>query len=419
MKKLALLLIALSIQVSVYSYTWQSFGPDTIHAINACFGVGSSYGIICSPDGMYLYDDNTQEWNFYTNAGLPVWEATHLNANQILVIMGDGSWSDGIYTFDLITHQFEIVEWIPNPTFLKFHQLSGTWFAGFNNVGTAVCGLYKSTDGLNWNEVTFFNEIPCTCMDFFEEHLVISSISNIYDIYWSDDSGNTWNQSYVGGPVISDMKFNNEGELYGIFPDFSNSSGLWKSVDFGNTWDVEFWSDNMSAVGFDAMGTIFVGWESPFSGNEGIAIYDPDAPPPGLTFLNEGLPNININKILLNPTMSAIAIFCCTDSGVYFSLDYMVGKPENYSEKNEINIYPNPARDYININYSLAQKGSSSVKIQVLNCNGQIIDKSKADYNPSVKNKIIKDISKLSSGIYYCIIENEEISITRKFVLVR
>ncbi|MCD4665771.1 MAG: hypothetical protein K8R68_10925, partial [Bacteroidales bacterium] len=97
MKKLALLLIALSIQVSVYSYTWQSFGPDTIHAINACFGVGSSYGIICSPDGMYLYDDNSQEWNFYTKAGLPVWEATHLNANKILVIIGDGSWSDGIY----------------------------------------------------------------------------------------------------------------------------------------------------------------------------------------------------------------------------------------------------------------------------------------------------------------------------------
>ena len=141
MKKIALLFVVLTIQVSTFSYTWIPFGPDSINANNVCFGVGSSTGVICVDNGMYLYDDFSQLWNFYTNAGLPIWGATHFNTNKILVIMGDGSWSDGIYTFDLGTHQFEPVEWIPNPNFLKYHALSGTWYAGFNNTGMEFCGL--------------------------------------------------------------------------------------------------------------------------------------------------------------------------------------------------------------------------------------------------------------------------------------
>jgi len=417
MKKLALLMFVLSIQASVYSYTWLSFGPDTINASNACFAVGSSFGIICSDEGMYLYDDNNQEWNFYTYGGLPVLGATHLNTNKVLVIMGDGSWSDGIYTFHLETHQFEYIEWIPNPNFLKYNELSGTWYAGFNNLGTLFSGLFKSTDGLNWNGISFFDEIPCSYMDFFEDHFVISSISKIFNIYWSDDSGNTWNQSPAGVPFISDMKFNNEGLLYGIFPNGSNSSGLWRSVDYGNSWEVEFWSDNMSAVGFDAFGRIFVGWESPNSGNEGIAIYDPDAPPPGLTFLNEGLPNININKILLNPTMSAPAIFCCTDAGVYMSYDYMVGESERYPEKNEFDIFPNPARDYIDIRYSTVLKGDRNVNVQILNCNGQIIDEFKIPSNVQEKNKIRMDTKGLDPGFYYLLIKSQKETRTKKFII--
>ncbi len=418
MKKIFFLIVTLAIQVSTYSYTWIPYGPENIIVNNVCFGVGSSGGVICTDDGMYIYDDYTQLWNLYTYGGLPFWEAANFNATKILIIMGDGSWSDGIYTFDLVTHEFEPVEWIVNPKFLKYHELSGTWFAGFNNPGTAFCGLYKSTDGLNWEEVPFFSDAPGTCMDFYEEHLVISSVSNIYDIYWSDDSGNTWNQSPAGAPIITDMKFNNEGVLYGIFPDGSNSSGLWRSDDYGNSWEVEFWLNMMSAVGFDAMNTIFVGWEEPFAGYEGIAVYDPIAPPPGFTFLNEGLPDLTINKILINPAMSAIAIFCCTNAGVYMSYDYMVGENTAGEYKPEITLSPNPADDYINIQLDFSQIIKNEIAIKIINLNGELIERKTLNRNSNnFRHRL--NLYNYSAGVYYCVIENEEINVAEKFVLVK
>ena len=406
----------LSILVTpLLSYTWIPFCPDSVHADNIIFNVGSWQGVICSPGGMYLFEEDIQEWVFYTYGQLTVTGAAYFNNEKILVTMGDGSWSDGIYTFDLGTHQFEVVEWLPNPNFLEYHQLSGTWFAGFNNILTSISGLYKSTDGLNWEEVTFFNEIPCTCMDYFEEHLVISSAGNIYNIYWSDDSGVTWHEATGSVPVIADLKFNNEGDLMGIFPGFSNSSGLYSSGDFGQTWNVEFWSDNMSAVGFDAAGTVFVGWESPTAMNEGIAIYTPGVPPPNLTYLNEGLPNLNINKIKFNPAMSAIAIFCCTDAGVYVSYDYMVGEEENEYQPDQIKIFPNPVSTEKMIR--IENSGDFDPEYMEVYSNAGRFVFGKDLSNLSKEDGFVVDLHELQSGIYIIRIKSSNAGYAQKLVI--
>ncbi|MBC8487618.1 MAG: T9SS type A sorting domain-containing protein [Bacteroidetes bacterium] len=413
MKKLILFSAVFFILMSGYSYTWISFCPDSIYATNACFGVGSSKGVICTPDGMYLHDDYNLVWNYYSNGGLPIWEAVQLNATQILVVMGDGSWSDGIYTFNLQTFQFSVVHWCMNPNFIKYHQPSGTYYVGYQ-----FGGLLNSTDGITWSEVSYFTGKSCMCMDFYENHFVVSEVSNVNNIYWSDDSGNTWNQATGSVPIATDMKFSNQGMLYAVFPDYSNSSGLWRSDDYGDTWEIEFYSDNMSAVGYDAVSNIFVGWESPFAGNEGIALYDPQAPPPGLTFLNEGLPNININKILLNPTMAVIAIFCCTDSGVFFSYDYMVGEEENFIESDQISIYPNPVSNQTTIHINLSDIYESLVSISILNNHGQKVDEIKFETNSSNEFEIKWDKGDLPAGVYYLVIKTKKESLSEKFIIL-
>ncbi|MCK4679203.1 MAG: T9SS type A sorting domain-containing protein, partial [Bacteroidales bacterium] len=323
------------ISLSGYSYTWNSIGPDSVNASRICFGVGLPYWVICADNGMYLYNYSTYDCEFFSCGMLPVTGAAYMNPDEMLVVMGNGSLSDGIYTFNWQTHLFEVVEWIVNPNFIELHEPSGTYW-----VGTQFGGMFKSSDGLNWSEVSFFEGKSCSCFDYYGEHLVVSEVSNIYNIYWSDDSGFSW---YTGTatPLLTDMKFNSFGMLYGIFPDYSNSSGLWRSFDFGETWEIVFYADNMSAVGFDAFRHIFVGWAE----NEGIALYDPESPPPGLTFLNNGLPNININKIQLDPSMSAPAIFTCTEGGVYYSNDYLVGIDKPDENLNSVFIYPVPANN--------------------------------------------------------------------------
>ncbi|MCD4746023.1 MAG: T9SS type A sorting domain-containing protein [Bacteroidales bacterium] len=411
MKKLILFLTVLLIHTSGYSNTWHSFCPDSIHATNVCFGVGSSKGVICTPDGMYLHDDYNQVWNYYSNGGLPVWEAVHLNTTQILVVMGDGSWSDGIYTFDLQTLQFNVVLWCVKPNFIKHHELSGTYYVGYSGC------LLKSTDGVIWEDVPYFNGKTCTCMDFYENHFVISETGNINNIYWSDDSGNTWNQTSPGVLVISDLKFNNMGVIYGIFPNYSNSSGLYSSDDYGLSWNLEFYADNMSAVGFDAINNIFVGWESPAGGYEGIAIYDPLSPPPGLTFLNTNLPCININKIKLNPTWSSIAIFCCTDNGVYFSNDYITSINQNKNNKYTISAFPNPLRNYTNINFTLPCNNNKDISINIFNNQGMMIDEICVKNDMSNEYNVRWEPDNLPAGIYNCIICSGQYKIYQKLLI--
>ena len=416
MKKIILICWLSALVLPGFSYTWVAFSPDSIQATNICFGVGSWKGTICSPDGMYLWQDDIMEWSFYTYGGLPVVGAAYLDAERILVAMGEGTYSDGVYSFNLQTHEFEVLEWILNPNFLLFCLSNGKYY-----VGTQFGGMYESEDGLTWSTVPYFTGKSCTTMDFYNNHLVVTEVSNVYNIYISDDYGNTWQEATAGSPMISDLKFNFEGELYGVFPDYSNSSGLWRSDDFGETWDVEFWSDNMSAVGFDAMGTVFVGWAQPPAGNEGIAIYSPGSFPPNLSFLNEGLPNLNIHKILLNPSMSAVAIFCCTDAGVWMSYDYMVGEENQVHQPTQINLYPNPFYKTLRIDISNFKTGFT--KLEIFSSGGELLFHQELHVQAGTPNSLTWNPESvginLSEGVYLLKITQENTSIVQKVIYSR
>ena len=382
---------------SVYSYTWNSLGPQDINANRFCFGVGLPYWVICVDDGMYLYNYSTHTCDFYTNGGLPIWGATHYSADKMMVIMGDGSWSDGIYTFDFNTHQFEVLTWKLWPNFLIFDDYNNIFWAGFQ-----FGGLMKSSDGLNWEEVSALSEKSIACMDVYGENIVVSEVSNVYGIYYSPDGGENWSQSVVS-PLITDLKFDGWGKLCGIFPDYSNSSGLWQSEDFGETWEVVFYHDNMSAIGFDAFGETFVGWH----GDGGIAHFDIQAPPPGLTFLNEGLSNLNINRIQLNPTMSAPAIFVSTEGGAYYSYDYMVGVDEFEKQNPHVLLSPNPVIDKLVI-----ESDCELISVEILSLSGSLAGKYLLGNTVN-----ILDVSQLSRGIYLLNFDTENGNITKKIVV--
>jgi len=409
MKKIIIIIWLFLFSLPSFSYSWIPFCPDTIHANNICFGVGSWKGVICTDDGMYLWEEDIEEWSFYTY-DLPVTGATYLDSERILVAMGNGTYSDGVYSFNLQTHQFEMVEWMINPNFLIQNFNNGKYY-----IGCQFGGLWESTNGLDWDSIPFFIGKSCTAMDTYINHFVVSEVSNIYNIYYSDDSGNSWQEAPAGSPMITDLKFSYDGDLYGIFPGYSNSSGLWSSVDWGNSWEVEFWSDNMSAIGFDAMSTAFVGWESPTSGNEGIAIYTPNSPPPNLSPLNEGLPNLNINKILLNPTMSAIAIFCCTDAGVYVCYDYMVGVEEYNSIPDQINIFPNPVGQQNKVNIEIPDN-QDIMSFQIYSNNGRFVLEKNFNIN-IVENRFDIYLQGFEPGMYIIRIKTDNSEFAKKLVI--
>lgn len=123
MKKFFIIIWAILISIFCNAYEWDSIGPANVYVNN--FNVAQyniAIEILCTSDGILIHEGNA--WNSYNNAQLPALTAVGLDPDNLLVLLGDGSWSDGIYKFNLTSHQFEIVEWIAFLKFLHYCEIS-------------------------------------------------------------------------------------------------------------------------------------------------------------------------------------------------------------------------------------------------------------------------------------------------------
>ncbi|MEA3479724.1 MAG: T9SS type A sorting domain-containing protein [Bacteroidota bacterium] len=403
----ALLLTAgMLVSMQVFA-TWIPFGPEGILSNSICFVVSIEYQFaICHDEGISLYDPVTQEWTTF-NSDLPVLDAFYLDGIKMLVILNQDSDSDGIYTFDPDTEQFDVIEYLETPHFIYLDEGLQTFYVGYR------FGLMSSQDGFTWNQVEALNNCNIVDMDVYQFNYVAAQLDNLYGVWYSNDAGISWNAPSPGSPLISNLGFDQLGNLYGIFPDESWSSGLWSSSDFGETWEVEFWSVNMSCVGFDVMNSVFVAWdENPTGIEEGIAHYDPESG--NLNFMNEGLNSLVINEISVNPWMSAIALFCCTDSGAYINYDYIELAENSLSEQEAFfRVYPNPVNDNASIDYKLKNPSTDS-KLCIYQPDGKKVFEQCLH---QAEGQINIDLSMLPSGIYYGLLKNGQHQDCKKILI--
>ncbi|MBU0765938.1 MAG: T9SS type A sorting domain-containing protein [Bacteroidetes bacterium] len=380
---------------------WTLYGPSGLHANNITFGAGvHNNDVICTNTGICINDGAGGSWNTYP-AGLPVWEAIRFDADNILLVMGDGSYSDGIYKFNLGTLMYEIVGYCYIPTFIRFCTSNNLYY-----VGTRYNSLLISSDGAVWDSVPYFSGKACAAMDYYESHVAAVQENNIYATYYSSDAGISWSQSASTIP-IHDLAFNASGDLYGVFTGFSNSSGLYSSPDFGETWNLEQWSDEMNTVGFDVVGNIFAGWHSSTIPSPGVAIYDPVSH--DFNFISENLPNKNIHKFKVNPVLSSMTIFACTDTGVYYSNDYLSAIGETEVNRVRAIVSPNPFNTTATVRTTL----KDGFVIEVYDPFGRRVLQ---DISMSNNYLILK--GKLSAGMYfYKIRSSDEVFATGKIII--
>ncbi len=383
MKKTVLFLLLAMVYFPIHAQTWQSLGPDSANILRMDFGESVLQQVMCADNGFYLYNMQNSIFDFYTYSGMSVTGCGFLDNQKILLTMADGSYSDGIYTFDLTTHEFEVIEWIVYPNFLHYQQASSTWWTG-SDWG----GLWKSEDGMVWDAVPYFDTIPCNAIASFENHITVSSFDD-NSIYFSGDQGVAWDKSPFS-IKICDMAFTNDGLLYGIWPGASNSTGLYKSQSFGMDWEAEFWDLFLNAFCIDAFSQIVVGYDG-----LGLGIYNPGN---GVNFINGDLPNLNINKIQVNPAMSAPALFVSTDQGAYYSYDYFVGVDEPGNDDVIIQLSPNPTDGFVNI-----KSGISLTSVQIITLDGETV------YNRNISAMEFQiNTKEFQSGIYLLQLKSEK-----------
>ena len=409
MKKTTLILVLVLTIQQGFSYTWESYGPEGIKANNLCLLYSyNAQSVICTDSGMYLN----------TSQGVPNWEyfdiqakeAADLNDETILIIISEGGYSDGIYSFNLLTYELNVIEYCINPNFIKCYEPEWVFFVGHEG------GLLKSENGTTWTEVDFFEGKNCIGLVDNYDNLIVNVSGDISHLYLSPDIGINWTEASNSPGWVSSMAFYYSYGAYCIFPDNSYSSGLWHSVDNGDNWENSFYSTNMNAI-CDIMPSnkLLLGWKNANQGDEGLAIYDPNAPQSGLFFLNEGLPNTQINKIrYMELLCSGGIIFACTDNGVYLCQDYFVGVDEHPAQFGSIDIFPNPITNRTTIKLNLQESNGMKNLIQIYNSKGLKVDEIQIGASP----EIIWDRGNLPSGIYYMVVKIEKERLTKKFIIL-
>jgi hypothetical protein len=208
----------------------------------------------------------------------------------------------------------------------------------------------------------------CFDMTMQENHYLITVQDDDNHIYYSDDYGVTWEGSANVTLPLQDVEFYYDGSAWGIFPGYSNSSGLYKSDDYGANWQVAAWSDDANSVCIAPGGFVFMGWES-----DGVAQYANN----DLSFMNTGLPCLNINRLYVNPAMSIMHLMALTDSGVYMLTDFTSAQPPLVSPPAvTLSNYPNPFNPSTEIRFQLSDASQlDHAQIEIFNVKGQKVRK--------------------------------------------
>ncbi|HEB85232.1 MAG TPA: T9SS type A sorting domain-containing protein [Bacteroidetes bacterium] len=386
---LAPLFTILLLATPVTATDWSAVGPDTLNVTNyRTSEMGPYLDLLSTTGGLCL--NGGSDWEVYPS-GLPCWDITDWSADTLLVLLGIGTFSDGIYRFNTSSHEFTVEEYCYIPNF--FFRYGGTRYAGCQS------GLLKWDEAEGWTPIADFLNIPCLDMAGWGGHLAVSVAGNIPGVYTSDDGGVSWTPPQPGTPYISNMAFDQEGVLYGIFPDSSWSSGLWKSLDYGVTWEVVFWSIDLADV-FVVDRYVIVAWRHSYLDYEGVELLVPETGE--LIPMNEGLPCLSINRLSTNDLVDCYNVIACTEQGAWFTCDFPevdVGEPPAQLPAGfALTAYPTPFNSTLRVSVTLP--GRADLRITLLNLLGREVAVIREGRVSEGAHSYAFRAGGLSSGIY-------------------
>jgi hypothetical protein len=402
MKKFILVAGISFLAIHSFAFTsWQPFGPEGINALKMRFLYTEDLitrPVILIDTGFYLEVDS--QWEFYS---FHTPDIEYVDDQHVFVVNSAGSYSDGLYRLDIQTHESEVVHYCLNPAFIR--KIGNTYYLGYEG------GLQKSSDGLTWTAVEYFDAKNCTFIStsyypplIFEEKILIGTDETIDNTYISDNGGSEWYQIYGDLRIVAATYSASASCFYANTAPDSQLNGFFQSNS--SSWDNIFFSENLNTVGRDNTGDVFLGWISETGEQKGVAKYNN----PGLTFYNELLPDFHINNLSSTPDLVCGAIiYCCTPSGVYRG-DIETGITAIESADKSYSL-SNPMIDNVLHIVNNSDKYINFIEIYTLS--GRLVQKAAYHTNANI---IDISLPLLTQGTYICNISTENGNQIRKFV---
>lgn len=262
--------------------------------------------------------------------------------------------------------------------------------------------LYRSSNnGSIWDSISLTVDYLVLDFIFDRNDEIYASIG--YLIH-STDNGNNWDTIKVGTGVNRILFDNDENIIVNSF------KGLLKSIDKGGSW-LKICSDTIygQPIFIDKTGQIIVitKYGIKMSRNQGQT-WD---------LIDTTLKYLNVYNFAQDEDGF---LYASTERGIYKSLETIVSvkEPSQYLiQSNQLNIYPNPANDKANIQYSILS--NEFIKISIFNSYGAEIQVLVNQFQDSGQKIIKFDTNGLPAGLYFVKLQAGERTYVEKMIILK
>ena len=310
------------------------------------------------------------------------------------------------------------------------NSASSNWVTPYvmdpNNHNIIYAGLddiYETSDeGNDWtnitNGLTDGNTYVALAVAPSNSNVIYASTSNA--IYRSDNTGTTWSNITNGLPgslsiTSIAVKGSDPYTLWITFSGFNSGMRVYKSIDSGKIWtDV---SAGLPAIPVNCINYQNNSNDDLYVGTD-LGVYYLNNSLPGWVSYNTGLPNVVIDQLSIQYATSVLRAATYGRGVWQTDLATPTGIPQLIANDNApgITIYPNPASDYVNIEF--LKEYSEPLVISLYNVLGQL-EMQKTMESASSDELLQLDISQQARGIHFIkVVSGTEVIAVQKIVVI-
>ncbi len=434
----SLALLSVLFNTTLHSQGWQLLGPDStnwryVNRVSGKWASQNSFKLAGATDqGIANY--SAGQWSYLKN--IP---SGPMNIGRSYFYFDFSAWeTDSIYYVYADHYTEPSFHFVKGPGFPRAIGRGGCWFTPWGMVFhptepvafASLCGIERSTNGgISWTTLDSSNGIygsKVVALDERTGQIVYKGTHRFADttrLYKSRDYGRTWNEIFfldVSLPIhMGDLPFTviarGDTILVGVrtLPQTTRHIGVHRSTNGGQTWSRTYSGGRVSGFVRSAAShnTLFAASE------EGI-LKSTDC---GATWTiyNNAMPTRRLTSLIISPYSDTM--FVSTEThGVLKVWNYLtdVSEKPNVPERTELfQNYPNPFNPTTNLGFRIADFGFVSLKVfDVLGREvATLVNEEMRAGNYEKKF----DGSDLASGVYLYRMQAGGFAAVKKFILMR